>query len=86
MPKRWVKAAYYDGIQHPRDLAELFDVSPRAMEVRLSQLGLTDAVPPTRLKARFADRQYRLQPRPRPDRYYRPLSRTWLPATEEIAV
>jgi IrrE N-terminal-like domain len=42
MPKRLLKAAYCDGIQRPADLAELFDVSPRAVEVRLNQIGLTD--------------------------------------------
>ncbi len=40
MPKRWLKSAFYAGVQQTDELAALFDVSPRAMEVRLSQLGL----------------------------------------------
>jgi Zn-dependent peptidase ImmA (M78 family) len=73
MPKRLVKAAYYDGIQRVSDLAELFDVSVRAMEVRLDQLGITRASDePTTIKPR-----YRRQPRTRRyqiDQYRRPLS------------
>jgi len=76
MPKRLVKAAYFDGIQRASDLAELFDVSPRAMQVRLDQLGLT----------RVSDEPPAQAPRSRsrppvrrpgtPARYHRPLSRT----------
>ncbi|MDQ2838352.1 MAG: ImmA/IrrE family metallo-endopeptidase [Actinomycetota bacterium] len=40
MPKRLVKTAYFDGIQRTADLAELFDVSQAAVQVRLNQLGL----------------------------------------------
>jgi Zn-dependent peptidase ImmA (M78 family) len=40
MPKRILKLAWGDGIQRIADLAELFDVSERAMEVRLGQVGL----------------------------------------------
>jgi hypothetical protein len=40
MPKRLVRRAWGDGIQRVADLAELFDVSERAMEVRLHQLKL----------------------------------------------
>jgi Zn-dependent peptidase ImmA (M78 family) len=66
MPKRLFRAAYYDGIQRARDLAELFDVSTRAAEVRLSQLGLqTDPILPP------STRSYRLQPSTRPGRYQR---------------
>lgn len=43
MPRNWVKKAYADGIQNPAHLAQLFQVSPRAMQVRLSQLGLVNA-------------------------------------------
>lgn len=44
MPKRWLKAAYFDQrIQRPADLARLFDVSARAIQVRLDQLGLRRA-------------------------------------------
>jgi hypothetical protein len=80
MPKRWVKAAFYDGIQRPRDLAELFDVSPRAIEVRLDQLGLTQ---PADVAAPDTPR-YRLQPPPRLRRYYRSLSPNWTPTAEEV--
>jgi Zn-dependent peptidase ImmA (M78 family) len=83
MPGRTVKTAFYDGIQRPHELAELFDVSPRAIEVRLSQLGLADS-PATTQPAPHAPR-YRLQPRAR--RYYRPLSLHWTAehAREEVA-
>ena len=40
MPRSWVKKAYGDGVQNVTHLAELFQVSTRAMTVRLSQLGL----------------------------------------------
>jgi Zn-dependent peptidase ImmA (M78 family) len=87
MPKRWVKTAYYDGIQRVRDLAELFDVSARAMEVRLAQLGITkDSDEPA-----SDGRRYRLQPNARRPylgaRYGRPpsTSRTPAPTTEVAA-
>lgn len=42
MPKAWVKTAFFNqGIQSPARLAEKFNVSPRAMNFRLNQLGLT---------------------------------------------
>lgn len=66
MPKRLLTAAYYDGIQHPRELAELFDVSEPAIRVRLNQVGLGE--PPQRPAARPA---YRYQYRARRARYYR---------------
>jgi hypothetical protein len=43
MPKRFVRQAFTSGIQDPYDLARLFDVSPAAIRVRLSQLGLVSA-------------------------------------------
>jgi len=64
MPKRLLTAAYYDGIQHPADLAELFDVSEPAIRVRLNQIGLGET--PQRSIARSAYRHQR-----RPARYYR---------------
>jgi Zn-dependent peptidase ImmA (M78 family) len=85
MPRRWVKAMFYDGVQQPAELAELFAVSRRAMEVRLDQLGLTE---PARQPDPAASR-YRWQPRPCRTRYYRPLSphRPLATATaEEVAV
>jgi Zn-dependent peptidase ImmA (M78 family) len=42
MPRNWVKKAYADGVQSTAHLAQLFQVSPRAMQVRLSQLGLSN--------------------------------------------
>jgi Zn-dependent peptidase ImmA (M78 family) len=42
MPKRLLKAAWGTGIQSPAALAELFEVSERAIEVRLSQIGLNE--------------------------------------------
>lgn len=45
MPKAWVKAAFCNqGIQSTEALADLFQVSPKAMSVRLSQLGLARQV------------------------------------------
>ena len=44
MPKRLVKRAWGTGIQTPGALADLFDASPRAAQVRLAQLGLTEPV------------------------------------------
>lgn len=49
MPKRLIKAAYFSGTQTIERLADLFEVSPAAMRIRLAQLGLTrpiDDVPP----------------------------------------
>lgn len=43
MPKRFLKQAWGQGLQRPDELAEQFNVSPRAIEVRLDQLGLTGA-------------------------------------------
>lgn len=42
MPKRLVKRAWGQRLQRPTFLAGLFHVSPRAMDVRLHQLGLVD--------------------------------------------
>ena len=42
MPKRLLKRAWGNGFQRPTVLANLFNVSPRAVEVRLAQLGLTE--------------------------------------------
>jgi Zn-dependent peptidase ImmA (M78 family) len=43
MPRTWLKNAYASGIQNVFDLAELFDVSAQAMQVRLLQLGIVNA-------------------------------------------
>lgn len=42
MPTKLLKGAWFSGVQRVRDLAQLFDVSTRAIEVRLDQLGLRD--------------------------------------------
>lgn len=42
MPKRLLKTAWCSGMQRPSQLADHFGVSPRAVEVRLSQIGLRD--------------------------------------------
>lgn len=64
VPKRLLTAAFYDGIQKPIDLAELFDVSEPAIRVRLAQVGLGE--PPRRPATRPV---YRYQARRA--RYYR---------------
>jgi hypothetical protein len=44
MPRTWVKQHYcVEGIQELRRLAKRFDVSQTAMQIRLNQIGLTDA-------------------------------------------
>jgi Zn-dependent peptidase ImmA (M78 family) len=42
MPRPWVKAAYASGLQDIAELAQHFEVSQQAMQVRLLQLGLVD--------------------------------------------
>lgn len=42
MSKRLLKRVWGEGVQRPSVLAQLFNVSPRAVDVRLSQLGLTE--------------------------------------------
>lgn len=68
MPKRLLYRAWGEGLQRPTFLAQSFHVSPRAMDVRLHQLGLVDerdrCAPPSSHAAR---------PSPR-SRYFRPLS------------
>lgn len=45
MPKRLMLRAWGNGIQRLENLAWLFDVSTRAIAVRLAQLGLTESLP-----------------------------------------
>jgi Zn-dependent peptidase ImmA (M78 family) len=63
MPKLLVKRAWGQGIQRSHDLALLFDVSQRAMEVRLAQIGLTDTAarcaPPEPRSRRFTPAPHR---------------------------
>ena len=42
MPKRLMKRAWGQGVQRPSQLAKRFEVSPRAIDVRLAQLGLVE--------------------------------------------
>jgi hypothetical protein len=42
MPRPWVKRAWGLGVQSELDLAELFEVSPQAMLIRLRTLGLAE--------------------------------------------
>lgn len=71
MPKQLMKRAWGQGIQQPAKLAEQFDVSPRAAEVRLAQLGLAEPVDRC-----AASRRARLGPH-RGSSYYRQLSSNW---------
>ncbi|GAA1771618.1 ImmA/IrrE family metallo-endopeptidase [Nostocoides vanveenii] len=70
MPKLLVKRAWGNRRQSPEALAQLFDVSPRAAEVRLAQLGLTEPMarcaPPARSQ-RSANRYFRLSTWPSPE-------------------
>ncbi len=66
IPKRLLSAAYYDGIQCPGDLAQLFDVSEPAIRVRLGQVGLGE-LPQPALQWRQPAHRYQ----PRQARYYR---------------
>jgi predicted transcriptional regulator len=45
MPRLWIESTYAKGMRHPLDLAQVFGVSPSAISVRLSQLGLTRPTP-----------------------------------------
>ncbi|HLX50205.1 MAG TPA: ImmA/IrrE family metallo-endopeptidase [Streptosporangiaceae bacterium] len=83
MPKRWLRAAFYGGIQRPSELARLFDVSTRAMTVRLEQIGLIEHAAPASQSSQRPG--YRLQPHSF-HRYHRPLSPNYIPAlTQEVA-
>jgi predicted transcriptional regulator len=43
MPRRWLRAAWYEGVRDIRVLARRFGVTPQAVRVRLLQVGLIDA-------------------------------------------
>lgn len=60
MPKQHVKRLWGEGHRKPTELAEQFLVSPRAMDFRLTQLGLNEP-------------RQRCAPGPRPSRYQRAL-------------
>ncbi|MGI8612415.1 MAG: ImmA/IrrE family metallo-endopeptidase [Nocardioidaceae bacterium] len=63
MPKRLMKRAWCGGVQRSKQLAELFDVSTRAAEVRLAQIGLNESrprcAPPPRASGGTRGRYYR---------------------------
>lgn len=61
MPKLYVKRLFGQGIHDANQLAEQFNVSPVAMNYRLSQLGLTETNQPRRCGSH---RLIRRQPRP----------------------
>jgi len=68
MPKAWIKASFFGQTQSVERLARHFAVSPKAMSVRLRQLGLTEplrrhptssASPSGRLERRYPPRYFR---------------------------
>ncbi len=73
MPKRILKRAWGDGIQRVSDLAELFDVSERAMQVRLGQIGLLTATDGYERPRSPLTQRYVRAPR----RYHRSFSPNW---------
>ena len=81
MPKAWIKSAFFSGTQRVPALARMFDVSSRAMSVRIQQLGLVEPV------GRRAPHTTGNQARPTRPTYFRALSPNWpktLP-TRELA-
>lgn len=84
MPKRLLKRAWGDGIQRASDLAELFDVSERAMRLRLNQLRLPQLDVLTTAHVVSTPKTYI---RARRGSYHRQLSTNWpsFLLTEEIA-
>ncbi len=69
MPKRLLKRLWGQGVQQPKWLARYFDVSERAIEVRLAQLGLVEprsrCSPPSTARTSFRPRRaYYRQPSP----------------------
>jgi hypothetical protein len=70
MPRRFLKRAWGQGLQRPAVLARLFNVSERAVSVRLAQVGLNEPLPRCTVVARPVTR-------PRPDQYHRQRSRHW---------
>jgi Zn-dependent peptidase ImmA (M78 family) len=80
VPKRILKRAWGDGIQRLADLAELFDVSEPAMQVRLGQVGLLQANDQDERERTILPQRYVRAPR---RTYYRPLSSNWQAATAE---
>lgn len=82
MPKRLVKRMWGDGIQRVSDLAGLFEVSERAMAVRLSQLRLAGPTPRC-VQPLVAGRRRPAVPRRRSS-YERPPSVHWKLPTAQV--
>jgi Zn-dependent peptidase ImmA (M78 family) len=75
MPKGWVKTAFCSRTQSVTALAEIFDVSPKAMNFRLTQLGLTSidrCMVPRTIRANLFDAKSQRLGVGR--RYFRPLA------------
>jgi Zn-dependent peptidase ImmA (M78 family) len=75
MPRPWLKAAWCDGVQDTRALAQRFETSELAIRTRLHQIGLSAAQP--RCSYGRNDWGYRsVMTRPDRPKYSRPLERT----------
>lgn len=79
MPKRLIKRAWGQLVQRPAALAQLFDVSPRAVEVRLAQLGLSEP------RRRCTPSVFGHLPGPRAGRFYRRATSPNRPTLLELA-
>ncbi len=77
MPKAWVKTAFCSKTQKTEKLAAMFQVSPKAMSVRLSQLGLTEQL--DRCRPSIATRQRR-----RARSYFRSFSTSTPPLAQPL--
>jgi hypothetical protein len=78
MSRKELKRAWTKGLQDPMILARHFEVSSRAITVRLAQTGLSKDV------ARCRSTPTRAWP-PTRGHYYRQLSATWLSQLQEQA-
>jgi len=80
MPKAWVKTAFFSESQSVERLAAQFQVSPKAMSVRLRQLGLVESgrrhLPTINLEGSRSRRW--------PTRYFRAFSTSTPQTTEEL--
>ena len=75
MPRNFLKRAWGELIQRPALLARRFDVSPRAISVRLAQIGLAEPVDRCARPSRFWKRA-------NPGQYHRQLSWTRIGTSE----
>lgn len=58
VPRPWLKSAWGKGIQDPRRLADLFEVSQAAIQTRLLQTGLVDQIERCETPQREAPRTF----------------------------